>query len=433
MTSVAPLTAEVLQSLAIETGVVTSPIPVGSNLLAASTKHWAVNVHANRIVKITTGQGMGQTAIVLSNVRGGLIIRGAWLQPIAVGASYLILSVDIAQVLRDVLGGGANISAANPLEVHDPKVGSLISYEGVTTADGAGGGASLICAALAALPDYDGNQVIVTSGVCIGQARDIIGITTGGTVTPHLAFDAQILDGTHFVIAALRMVPAEVAALVALVGTAADAADLNTLFGRLRQGHFGVHAHVLLVVHDASALDADLDTALEQWLLDVGFHGVTIADPTDVAGNLEISAFDLVIVSASCVAADVGNLANLRTVEVPVICHSADIAASVVFSLGGTPHTEAAQTQIEITDNTPMWLITTALGDLTVTAAAAIYAMNTKCAAAVTIAEEATGTGNHLTIVRLLAGDDNGAVPAYAAFSDRDVFGVGDVTNMNAA
>ncbi len=220
--------------------------------------------------------------------------------------------------------------------------------------------------------------------------------------------------------------------LLERMGEATDNADLNTLFAKIKQEYMGTHTHVVVVVHDTAALDADLDTALQAWLLDEGM-AVSLADPADVAGELELIGFDLIIVSGSCVAGDVANLANLRTADVPVICHSAAIATSVVFSLGGTPHTEAAQTQIEITENTVMWLLAQALGDLTVTAATGIDAMNTKAAAATTLAEEATGTGNHLTAVRLKSGDDDGATPAYAPFFDRYFIGVNDYTNMNDA
>jgi len=369
---------------------------------------------------------------------------------------------DAGRALQKVLGQGGNVNADNPLEVHDPKVGSLISYEGVTTADGAADGSTLIDNVLATLPDYDGNLVIITSGAYTGQGRDINGVTTGGTVTPHLPFGGQILIGTTFVIAAIRLTPVEVAALTALVvalmadvgdasastlgsilailgdpataistliGTAADAGDLGTLFGRHLREFLGTHTHALVVVHDTSALDADLDTALQAWLLDEGFV-VTLADPTDVAGELEAGSFDLVVVSASCVAGDVGNLANLNRVGAPVICHSAAIAASAVFELGGTPHTHAAQTEIEITDNTVMFLITQALGDLVVTASANIYAMNTITAASVELAQVDSHVDDHITFSRLSAGEENEA--GYAAFYDRYFVGVGDYTNMNA-
>jgi len=121
------------------------------------------------------------------------------------------------RALQKVLGKSANINEANPLEVHDPKVGSLISYEGTTTADGAGDGSSLIDSVLTTKPAYDGHWVVITSGPYFGQSNDITGATTGGTVTAHEAFDGQIVSGTKFVILAMKALPAEVAALTALV------------------------------------------------------------------------------------------------------------------------------------------------------------------------------------------------------------------------
>lgn len=132
----------------------------------------------------------------------------------------------LKRVLQGVFGGGSDISAANPLEVHDPKVGSLISFEGTTTADGAGDGSSLICSDLTTEADFDGNQVIIISGAYAGQARDINGVTTGGTVTPHAKFGGQIVSGTTFVIAAIRTVPAEVAAIEAKLDTQKGASGI---------------------------------------------------------------------------------------------------------------------------------------------------------------------------------------------------------------
>lgn len=315
---------------------------------------------------------------------------------------------------------------------------ATVAREGTTTGAGAAAGNSIIDAGLIGVGA--GSFISMLAVVYPGDFNNVdsMDITAFNNATGELTLAkaykgiaVAIPAGVRYKIVTFRFVPAEVAAIAALIGSAADSADLGTLFGRFKREYLGTHTHALVVVHDTSALDADLDTALQQWLLDVGFV-VTLADPADVAGNLEVDAFDIMIVSGSCVAADVGNLANLAAADVPIICHSADIATSVVFDLGGTPHVEAAETQIEIIDNTPMWLIAQALGDLTVTAAANIFAMNTKCAAAITLAEEATGTGNHLTVVRLLAGDDNGAATPYAAFYDRYFIGVADYTNANA-
>jgi len=96
---------------------------------------------------------------------------------------------------------------------------SLISYIGYTSADGNPAGTTLVCGALADYPDYDGNQVVIINGANRGQTRDINGTTTLGTVTPHVAFDNQVLEGTRFAITAFRLTPAEVAALTSMVET----------------------------------------------------------------------------------------------------------------------------------------------------------------------------------------------------------------------
>jgi len=94
---------------------------------------------------------------------------------------------------------------------------ALVSYRGTTDVDGALGGGTLVCSDLTTKPDFNGNQVVIKSGPYAGQARDIDGITTGGTVTPHISFGGTITAGTRFSITAIRTVPAEVAALAAKV------------------------------------------------------------------------------------------------------------------------------------------------------------------------------------------------------------------------
>ncbi|GAH86949.1 unnamed protein product, partial [marine sediment metagenome] len=96
-------------------------------------------------------------------------------------------------------------------------VQALISYWGITNIDGGAGGADLQCADLANQPDFDGNQVVIISGPYGGQARDINGTTLLGTVTPASNFGGVITANTIFAILPIRTVPAEVAALTALV------------------------------------------------------------------------------------------------------------------------------------------------------------------------------------------------------------------------
>jgi len=113
-----------------------------------------------------------------------------------------------------------------------PLLQAFVSYWGVTDSDGAAGGGTLVCSDLANQPDFDGNQVVIISGPYAGQARDINGSTTGGTVTVATAFGGQITSGTLFAIVALRTVPAEVADLAADVGDASGS-TLGSLYGIL--------------------------------------------------------------------------------------------------------------------------------------------------------------------------------------------------------
>ncbi len=104
------LLTEAIRSLAVDSGLVSSPVAIANNTLTDSTKDWASGVHKNRLVKIVRGTGAGQIAVISDNSRNTLIIRGGWLKGIAAGAVYVILEKDLAQILRDVLGGGSDIS-----------------------------------------------------------------------------------------------------------------------------------------------------------------------------------------------------------------------------------------------------------------------------------------------------------------------------------
>jgi len=322
----------------------------------------------------------------------------------------------------------------------DELIRTLTAYTGITTADGAlvgGRGTTLIDSTLRDNPSISPGgipekTILIMSGDARGEDKGIASFNNGtGTVTPAgTGFSAQIMAGTTYRLLNFSSVEVDVATLLALIGTAADNADLATLFAKAKKIVLPTHAHALLVVHDASSLDADLDTALKDWLLDVG-HEVTIGDPADVAVDLDVDAFDFIVVSGSCLVGDAGNLASLRQADAPVLCHSAAIAVAV-FYLGGTAGSEAAQTQIEIIDNSPAWLIDVATGDLTVTASAAIQTMATKATNATTKAEEATGTGIDLTIIKLKQGSQDGGSPTYAPFYDRYFNGVADYTNANA-
>ncbi|KKL63928.1 hypothetical protein LCGC14_2170170, partial [marine sediment metagenome] len=173
--------------------------------------------------------------------------------------------------------------------------------------------------------------------------------------------------------------------------------------------------------------DADLDTALKDYLEDQGYT-IVVGDPADVAADLEL-AYDFIVVSGS-ITADT-DLTKLREADVPVICHSAEVAISTdVFSLGLTAGAEAAQTIIEIVNNSIGWIIEQATGDLAVTAASEIETMASVSGDTISIAEEAIATGNDITMAVLRNGtaDGSGNIPSF----DRYFIGVKDFTNMNA-
>ncbi|MBW2561368.1 MAG: hypothetical protein JRE40_11005, partial [Deltaproteobacteria bacterium] len=145
-----------------------------------------------------------------------------------------------------------------------PLLQAFVSYWGITDADGAAGGGTLVCSDLTNQPDFDGNQVVIISGDYAGQARDISGATTGGTVTAASAFGGQIVTGTIFAIVALRTVPAEVAALAADVGDASTS-TLGSLYGILGNP---AQDFLTMIGYEGATSLADKLTAARALLLD---------------------------------------------------------------------------------------------------------------------------------------------------------------------
>ncbi|GAI93604.1 unnamed protein product, partial [marine sediment metagenome] len=226
----------------------------------------------------------------------------------------------LRKLLRDVFGGGSDISASNPLQVIDPKVGSLISYEGTTTTNGAGDGSTLIDSVLATKPDYNGNLVIITSGAYAGQARAINDTTLAGTVTPASAFGGQIVSGVTFVIVGIRTVPAEVAAIEA----------------KLDHATYGLAALKALI--DVLALEATLnthDTDIKALLnAIVGYLDTEIAEIlADVTGidGAAMRGTDNALLAAGYTAPDNAGIATLLTritaaVALASVCTEARLA-----------------------------------------------------------------------------------------------------------
>ena len=118
---------DTISMLTIDQGMVSVMPPPGVPVLQDNNKNWTANVHRNRLVRIVDGSGTGQQRVILSNSPNLLTLNQAWVVLPDHKSSYVIVGTDIAQVIRDVVGGGADISAANPLQVFDPKVWGSVS------------------------------------------------------------------------------------------------------------------------------------------------------------------------------------------------------------------------------------------------------------------------------------------------------------------
>ena len=104
------LLTEAIRSLAVDSGMVTSAAPLGTNVLNDATKNWAANVHKNRLVKIIRGAGAGQQAVIDSNIAKSLVIKGSWAIRLDTTSVYVVLDIDITQVIRETLGGGVDVN-----------------------------------------------------------------------------------------------------------------------------------------------------------------------------------------------------------------------------------------------------------------------------------------------------------------------------------
>lgn len=134
---------DALKNFAIDVGTVTNNAAAGTNALTDSTKMWGAGIHRNRIVKIIAGPGVGQEDYIRGNTANTLAIQGAWTVAVTIGSVYVILNADFEQIMRDVLGGGVNISAANPLPV-DTSAGLKTTTQILTLANLVAGATSVI-------------------------------------------------------------------------------------------------------------------------------------------------------------------------------------------------------------------------------------------------------------------------------------------------
>ena len=89
------LLIEALKALAVDSGTVTTPAAVGTNILNDNAKNWANDIHKNRLVKIVRGAGAGQMALIQNNTAKSLVIKQSWMVALDTTSVYVILDVDI--------------------------------------------------------------------------------------------------------------------------------------------------------------------------------------------------------------------------------------------------------------------------------------------------------------------------------------------------
>jgi len=98
-----------LQLAVVEYGVITSPVASGGNTLGDTTKQWIVDVHKYRLLRVIPVAGAAQQAWIEGNAANTILIRGTWGTAIPIGSAYMILDLDVAEIIRNTLGGGVNV------------------------------------------------------------------------------------------------------------------------------------------------------------------------------------------------------------------------------------------------------------------------------------------------------------------------------------
>jgi hypothetical protein len=258
----------------IEYGKVTSPAAAGTNVLNDNTKNWAVDVHRNRLVRIFKGAGSGQLFPLQGNGPQALVIRGTWTLPLDTTSEYEILSFDLAQVIRDVLGGGVDVDL--PAEFT-----AIIAAIGGATA-----ATDIIDRWARQLGQIDIARVL---GVALAHANPLIARLTDGAVfiDPRDMSDraARLLGIIYGSVGQLqqRAVSGDIYAQLRSAGVEIDPRDVSDRAARLLGIVYGSQAQQLL----QRAATFDL-------LIQLRHNGVEI-DPTAIRA---LTAADIVTVQS---------------------------------------------------------------------------------------------------------------------------------------
>jgi len=162
-----------------------------------------------------------------------------------------------------------------------------VLYKGITTANGAGDGSTLIDAVLIAANDFLKDvTIIIQSGACIRETREISTFVAGtGTITVGTVFSAQIVSGVTFAIVGRLTGDFEVDQLQADVGDASSS-TMGSLYGILGNPGDTLYRFILDTVFHDNFDDESLSTTL--WDTAVTTGSTTITESSAAPDTLRI-------------------------------------------------------------------------------------------------------------------------------------------------
>jgi len=262
----------------------------------------------------------------------------------------------------------------------DELIRTLTAYSGITTADGADDGTTLIDSNLidnayispSGIPE---KTILILSGDARGEDKPSSSFNNGtGAITlAGTGFSAQIMAGTIYRILNFSSAEADIAALLAALGnptgdmrdvTQSEAASLAAYITRFKE-HFRAHdqTRICLIVPDLADFANDLqNTAIKAQLDLIG--SVSLLDQLGVdEGEEDWEVYDLVVVGSNAHDAFLNaNLDDLIKYHGPVmVCNSA-VAQYLLMGTAAGPSTSDDTEYCETIHNRVMQLVFTSLG-----------------------------------------------------------------------
>jgi hypothetical protein len=251
---------------------------------------------------------------------------------------------------------------------------ALTAYTGITTADGAGDGSTLIDANLIGANDFISNKTILI-GSGDGDREDSGASSFDpltGTITVVSPFSAQIKIGTLFRVINISTVEIDVETINTKIGTNVDAAGTTTVFARLRQivdtylasGTQGLA--VLLAEINANeakidivgAIAAAIDTQTDKLGGETPVSDSVTGDWESGTGTSTEPGADLVTIGA----ADTKYKLHSLLVNISALTNGATITIKLFTEVNGTERKVYSQAFTKGTDPDGLWIVNGTVG-----------------------------------------------------------------------